>query len=378
MPAAINTCQDNDGGVSLLRQKTFWLRCFTLQLWPPLSNHLADRERIPYHTMHAYLALNVDDATCCEQGQMSFKVFANEENYVPLMESIEGALNQAKAAERDQWLIILVELSDEKALELSQEGVLSRERCGWHWWKDLDLAEVTAARWIHSSRAQLCMHMEQCWQCWNIFVMKESSGSQKPAVPQEMEAYIALNKHDALYCEERLVVPSKGWRSRQQYVPLRETGQKALANAIEKKTLLHESTRLLMAKQSTNWYILRMTFAWDKTLDFFQKGALVRMEEGWRFYSDLPFSEAKSRGWGQCTIPPMGIMPWACSALKYKRYSLRGSCIGCGARPVPVWTSRRQKKAFCGPCWHTFLMWARGADEGSEGNMFSEDNSMEA
>ena len=68
-----------------------------------------------------------------------------------------------------------------------------------------------------------------------------------------------------------------------------------------------------MALQSPDWYIRKMSFAAPTALNSFQEAALVRMEEGWRFYGDLPLSEAESLEWIQCTIRPPVIMTWKMS-----------------------------------------------------------------
>ena len=176
---------------------------------------------------------------------------------------------------------------------------------------------------------------------------------QKPSLPQKMQAYIAFNEYDARYCDSTHALPCKGLTPSGKYVPLRDTQEKALQNAMDKR---HTATNLMMAKQSTVWYILEMTFSVNKALHFFQERSLIRMEEGWRFYGDLRLSEAESLEWIQCTIPPTGMMIWACQALKSKEYSLCGNCIGCGATAVPVWYSSKICNSFCCHCWHSSLM----------------------
>ena len=327
--------------------------------------------------MHAYIAFNPHDATCCEEvGQIPCKAFAPPGKYVPLKDSIIGALNQAlgaktpsltplKAAkEPTMWFILEVALSTQKALELFQEGVLSRSQSGWRWYNDLDLDEVTGAKWLQILRAPIGMEqwaakvlsswnktengscaergatnvkvwtgtlprrLDYCCGCWYRFLLAQSTKGiykpmekmqkpgqkpavgQKPATPQKMQAYIASNDWARLK-DNRLVVPCKGWRPNNQYVPLRESAAAALGNAMD--NMRHDATYLEVALKYPDWYILKMTSAAPTALNFFQEAALVRMEEGWRFYGDLPLSEAESLEWIQCKVRPPVIMTWRMS-----------------------------------------------------------------
>ena len=79
-------------------------------------------------------------------------------------------------------------------------------------------------------------------------------------------------------------------------------------------------------------------------------------------------------------MPPTGMMTWACQALKSKPYLCAGSCIGCGAMSVPVWTSNKiyGRQTYCCNCWHSFLledkMYARtGIYEQMDDNMSVDD-----
>ena len=92
------------------------------------------------------------------------------------------------------------------------------------------------------------------------------------------------------------------------------------------------------------------------------------MEEGWRFYGDLHLSEAESFEWIKHDLPALGMMTWACKALKSKQYSLSGNCKGCERTFEPVWTSRNRMgyDPFCCHCWHSFLM--ESAPEGIYGH----------
>ena len=138
-------------------------------------------------------------------------------------------------------------------------------------------------------------------------------------------------------------------------MPLRDTREKAVQRSIDAP---RAATNLMMANQSTTWYILEMTFSAYKPLQFFQSGAFHRLEGGWRFYGDLPRSEAESWQWAKCTMPESGMMTWAWQALKSKLYSCSGSCIGCGATFVPVWTSNKVygHQTYCCECWHSFFL----------------------
>ena len=141
-------------------------------------------------------------------------------------------------------------------------------------------------------------------------------------------------------------------RARGKYVPLCDTMEKAVQKAIDS---MATTTNLMMAKQTTEWFILEMIFSDNKALHFFQERELFRMEEGWHFYGDLHLSEAESFEWIKHDLPALGMMTWACKALKSKQCSLRGNCKGCGHTFEPVWTSMGNDP-FCCHCWHSFLM----------------------
>ena len=366
--------------------------------------------------MHAYLALNQHDAEWLQaQQQIPCKAFAfkgqSPGKYVPLMESIQGAMDRAistntlsatpivAAKEATMWFILEMATSDDETLDLFQEGVLSRAQGGWRWHKDLHLSEVNVVKWIpfqmepigmeqwaalklkttrheiENGKCAWCgatntkvwetstddVRVDFCTECCHRFLMEQAIDGifepieklndtkpmvkpvgQKPSPPQKMKAYIAFNEYDARYCDSTQVLPCKCLRPNGKYVPLRDTWEKAVQSAMDRPLT---ATHLEMANQCTTWYILEMTFSAYKQLQFFQSGALYRMEEGWRFYGDLQRSEAESWQWAQCTMPASGMMTWACQALKSKPYSCSGSCIGCGAMSVPVWTYHNIKKS---------------------------------
>ena len=177
-----------------------------------------------------------------------------------------------------------------------------------------------------------------------------------------MKAYIAFNTYDAEYVDSAHKVPCKGFRPKKTFVPLKEMHETALQSAMDG---CRTATNLEMAEGITTWFILEMTFSASKTLELFQSGALHRMDEGWRYYGDLPRYEAESWVWFGGQVPAIGMMPWACKALKSKQYSCVGSCIGCNAMPVPVWTSSKVygPQTYCCNCWHSFLL--EGACKGT-------------
>ena len=115
--------------------------------------------------MHAYLAFNEYDFEWLQaQQQIPCKAFAFKRQspgkYVPLMESIQGAMDKAistntlsatpivAAKEATMWFILEMATSDDETLDLFQEGVLSRAQGGWRWHKDLHLSEVNVVKWI--------------------------------------------------------------------------------------------------------------------------------------------------------------------------------------------------------------------------------------
>ena len=115
--------------------------------------------------MHAYIAFNEKDHVWIKaHRQILCQAFTFKGRcpgkYVPFAESIQGAMNAAIstntpsataiicAKEVTEWFILEIAIPDDDALNLFQEGVLSRTRGGWRWHKDLHLAEVKVVGWI--------------------------------------------------------------------------------------------------------------------------------------------------------------------------------------------------------------------------------------
>ena len=115
--------------------------------------------------MHAYMAFNGKDHDWLRtHRQILCQAFTFKGRcpgkYVPFAESIQGAMNAAIstntpsataiicAKEVTEWFILEIAIPDDDALNLFQEGVLSRTRGGWRWHKDLHLAEVKVVGWI--------------------------------------------------------------------------------------------------------------------------------------------------------------------------------------------------------------------------------------
>ena len=239
--------------------------------------------------MHAYSAFNAQDKSCVEAWrQIPCKAFAfNEQRpgkYVPLQESIQGAMDAAistntlsatpmvAAKAATMWFILEIAISDDQAIDLFQEGGLSRTRCGWRWHKDLDLdlGDLTWHQWIpcqrepigmeqwaalklkgtqveiENSKCSVCgatntkvwetstdddVRVNFCTECCHQFLMEHATDGifepmeklndtkpmekpvgQKPSPPQKMKACIAFNTYDALYVDSAHQLRWKGFR----------------------------------------------------------------------------------------------------------------------------------------------------------------------
>ena len=181
-----------------------------------------------------------------------------------------------------------------------------------------------------------------------------------------LEGFIAFREKFAQEVEAkgRLVPQTFGMPFK--WVPFADTSD----GAIEKAFRSTKGTNPEVATQPTSWCVLHVVLSAEQCVEAFKSGRLMRPTlepPGWRFYGDIELGEGNAFEWAQCTIAPIGLMPWAEKALS-TWYEIRaaGDCMGCGACNTVTWTAmkKQQKLYYCAACWNSFFLREEGGAPG--------------
>ena len=144
---------------------------------------------------------------------------------------------------------------------------------------------------------------------------------------------------------KNITVASLGLPNHIQYLPLKETQERAVDAAMTGNAMM-----IPMAREVTVWKILEINVPEAAAFQMVQNGKLVRdiNRKCWRFSGNLDYGSF-SHQWYEVTLAPMGVDAWTKKTLMPTfRVTENAVCCKCQKQGA-VW------RMHCGDCWLDFL-----------------------
>ena len=162
-----------------------------------------------------------------------------------------------------------------------------------------------------------------------------------------MQVYIAMPDDKASRVDEvkNITVVSLGLPNHIQYLPLKETQERAVDAAMTGNAMM-----IPMARELNVWKILEINVPEAAAFQMVQNGKLVRdiNRNGWRLFGNLDYGSF-SHQWYEATLAPMGVDAWTKKTLMPTfRVTENAVCCQCQKQGA-VW------RMHCGDCWLDFL-----------------------